>query len=321
MIKYLVILLDDTSVSYCHYENNKAERKLISLEDLKAGIFYAMKENMSIQFVYPDYELPAEYKDAINTIDHSSVKPYDGGVQADVLVLNDIDELDNVEWRQDTAYVLRVDKAKLLASYQKIISALPKVMRLNVVLTDVETFTEDDFTTYKNILIEFVKAVKTEYIGERNVQLNVLTDRIMLDTMNNCNAGVENITLAPDGRFYVCPGFYLAGDEEDYGLGKAKFSVGDLKTGIDIKNPQLYRLTHAPICRKCDAYQCKRCVWLNRKTTYEVNTPSHEQCVMAHLERNASRELLQSIREHGVFMPEKEIKEIDYLDPFNIVKD
>lgn len=321
MIKYLVILLDDTSVSYCHYENNKAERKLISLEDLKAGIFYAMKENMSIQFVYPYYDLTAEYKDAINTIDHSSVKPYGEGVQADVLVLNDIGELDSVEWQQDTAYVLRVDKAKLFASYQKIISALSKVMRLNVVITDVETFTEDDFTTYKNILTEFVKAVKTEYVGERNVQLNLLTDRIMLNAMNNCNAGAENITLAPDGRFYVCPGFYLAGDEEDYGLGKAKFSVGDLKTGLDIKNPQLYRLTHAPICRKCDAYQCKRCVWLNRKTTYEVNTPSHEQCVMAHIERSASRELLQSIREYGAFMPEKEIKEIDYLDPFNIVKD
>lgn len=321
MIKYLVILLDDTSVSYCHYENNKAERKLISLEDLRAGIFYAMKENMSIQFVYPDYDLTAEYKDAINTIDHSSVKPYGEGVQADVLVLNDIGELDNVEWQQDTAYVLRVDKAKLFASYQKIISALSKVMRLNVVITDVETFTEDDFTTYKNILTEFVKAVKTEYVGERNVQLNLLTDRIMLNAMNNCNAGAENITLAPDGRFYVCPGFYLAGDNADFGLGKAKVSVGDLKTGLDIKNPQLYRLTHAPICRGCDAYQCKRCVWLNRKTTYEVNTPSHEQCVMAHLERNSSRELLQSIREHGVFMPEKEIKEIDYLDPFNIVKD
>lgn len=321
MLKYLVILLDDTSVSYCHYDNTKAERKLISLEDLKAGIFYAMKENLSIQFVYPDYELPAEYKDTINTIDHSTVKPYIKGEKADVVVLNDIDELNNVEWQQDTAYVLRVGKSKLFACYQNIITALPKVMRLNVVVTDVEMFTEEDFTTYKNILAGFAGAVKKEYVEGRNVQLNVLTDRIMLDAMNNCNAGAENITLAPDGKFYVCPGFYLAGDNADFGLGKAKVSVGDLKTGLDIKNPQLYRLTHAPICRKCDAYQCKRCVWLNRKTTYEVNTPSHEQCVMAHLERNVSRELLQSLREYGAFMPEKEIKEIDYLDPFNIVKD
>ena len=84
-----------------------------------------------------------------------------------------------------------------------------------------------------------------------------------------------------------------------------------------IKNKQLYRLDHAPICRHCDAWQCKRCIWLNRKTTLEVNTPSHEQCVVAHLERNASRELLENIRKHGMFLPETEIKEIDYLDPFD----
>ncbi|MCD7721117.1 MAG: hypothetical protein LUI09_02695 [Prevotellaceae bacterium] len=53
----------------------------------------------------------------------------------------------------------------------------------------------------------------------------------------------------------------------------------------------------------------------------EVNTPSHEQCVVAHLERNASRELLANIRKHGAFMPEKEIKKIDYLDPFDVRKE
>ena len=51
MLQYLIILLDDTSTSYCHYENNKTKRQLISIEDLKAGIYYAMKENLMIQFV------------------------------------------------------------------------------------------------------------------------------------------------------------------------------------------------------------------------------------------------------------------------------
>ena len=146
--------------------------------------------------------------------------------------------------------------------------------------------------------------------------------RMMLDGMNNCNAGSESITLAPDGKFYVCPAFYLADEDEDYGLGKSKCAVGSLVDGLDIKNPQLYKLSHAPLCRNCDAYQCKRCVWLNRKTTYEVNVPSHEQCVVAHLERNASRALLMDIRKHGTFLSEKEDKkEISYLDPFDVRKD
>ena len=151
--------------------------------------------------------------------------------------------------------------------------------------------------------------VEALYVEDKTPQLNLLTDRMMLSQMNNCGAGETSITLAPNGKFYVCPAFYYE-DEND--------SIGDLEHGLNIKNKQLYRLDHAPICRHCDAWQCKRCIWLNRKTTLEVNTPSHEQCVMAHLERNASRKLLNNIRKHGTFLPEQEeIKEINYLDPFD----
>ena len=57
---------------------------------------------------------------------------------------------------------------------------------------------------------------------------------------------------------------------------------------------------------------------MNWKTTLEVNTPSHEQCVVAHLERNTSRSLLLDIRRYGTFLPGHEIKEITYLDPFDV---
>ena len=74
----------------------------------------------------------------------------------------------------------------------------------------------------------------------------------------------------------------------------------------------------APLCRRCDAYQCKRCIWLNYKTTYEVNTPSHEQCVISHIERNISRKLLQEMRDSQLsFLSDIDIQEIDYLDPFD----
>jgi CXXX repeat peptide maturase len=182
-------------------------------------------------------------------------------------------------------------------------------MRLNIVITDVETFTEEDFEKYKQILHTLSEHIEKAYVAGKSPQFNILTDRMMLEKMNNCGAGISNITLAPNGKFYICPAFYYENEED---------CVGNLENGLDIKNPQLYKLDYAPICRHCDAYQCKRCIWLNRKTTLEVNTPSHEQCVVAHLERNASRELLENIRKHGSFMPQIEIKEIDYLDPFDV---
>ena len=323
MVQYLIILLDDTSTSYCHY-GNREEKQLMPLDTLKQGILYAMKENLMIQFVYPDYELPQEYKDAIDSIDHSDIVSSlceDKALKesADVIVFNGWDDIDSCNLSSETAYVVRTNKADLFEQEAVLKGIISKVSRLNVVITDVETFTEEDFTAYKNLLANLSEEVEKLYVEGKCPQMNLLTDRMMLDKMNNCNAGWENITLAPDGRFYVCPAFYLAADDEDFGLGKAKFSIGDLENGLDIKNPQLYQLDHAPLCRNCDAYQCRRCVWLNRKTTYEVNTPGHEQCVVAHLERNAGRELLRRIRQHGTFMPEKqEIKEIDYLDPFNV---
>ena len=326
MLQYLIIQLDDTSTSYCHYSNDKKESRLISLEDLKKGILFAMKENLMIQFVYPDFELPQDYKDAINTIDHSDIVSSDCKDDilknsADIIILNDWEELEAYKIEEDGVYVIRISKSELFDKYLSLTDILSKVKRLNVVITDTEGFTDEDFEKYKGVLSALSKETEKLYVKGMTPQLNLLTDRMMLDKMNNCNAGDENITLAPDGKFYVCPAFYLADENEDYGLGKSKFSIGDLENGLDVKNPQLYKLSHAPICRNCDAYQCKRCVWLNRRTTYDINTPSHEQCVVSHLERNESRELLTNIRKNGIFLPGKEIKEISYLDPFDVRKE
>ena len=314
MIEYLIIQLDDTSTSYCHYENPMRKDNLIGLDILKSGILFAMKENLMIQFVYPEYELPSEYKEVIETIDHSKIvsslcEDETLRDEADVIVYHDWTGLSYGKFEEGKSYVLRTTKADLFERYLFVKDVLSKVTRLNVVITDVESFREEDFARYKQVLEALSTCLEKLYADGKTPQLNILTDRMMLSAMNNCGAGDTNITLAPNGMFYVCPAFYLE-DESDF--------IGDLENGLNIKNKQLYRLDHAPICSHCDAYQCKRCIWLNRKTTLEVNTPSHEQCVLAHLERNASRELLSRLRKHGTFLSEQgEIKEIDYLDPFD----
>lgn len=310
MIQYIVILLDDTSTSFCHYTNEKADRRLIPLQTLKDSICYAMKENLNIQFVYPNYKLPKEYLAAIDSIDHTDIYPAEMSDNADVVVFDSLIAAKDYVFKEEVAYLIRTDKVSLFNEYKIIGEILDKVTRLNVVITDIETFTEDDFVVYESLLSNLAERVEQIYVSGKMPQLNLLTDRMMLEKMNNCGAGDTSVTLAPDGKFYVCPAFYLSADG---------YTIGDLANGLEIKNSQLYRLDHAPLCRRCDAWQCKRCIWLNRKTTLEVNTPSHEQCVVAHLERNASRKLLMDIHKHGKFMPgNEEIKKIDYLDPFDV---
>lgn len=308
MLQYIVILLDDTSTSFCHYSVDKTGQKLMPIETLRKGILFAMKENLSVQFVYPSYKLPEEYLGAIDEVDHFNIMPAS-------IAKNDADAIvvDGWEFNEKVTFhiplIIRTGKVSLFQHADKLKEALKHSMRIDVVITDVDTFKEEDFKRYESILNDFADAVEQMYVEGLSPQLNILTDRMMLRKMNNCGAGDTTITLAPNGKFYICPAFYYE-DKED--------KVGDLIEGLDIKNKQLYKLEYAPICRHCDAWQCKRCVWLNRKTTLEVNTPSHEQCVVAHIERNASRKLLSSIRQHGTFLSEfGEICEIDYLDPFD----
>lgn len=306
MLQYLVVLLDDTSVSFCHYQYSEGVKRLISLNDLKQAIRFGMMENLYIQFVYPPEPLPSEYLEVIETIDHCKILPYKQKHEGNnVYILDSWDDLTKAKYGE--VFVFRTSKNMLFSRYRDLIEAIKRGCVVNLVILDIDTFNEEDFIVYKDILSLMVNEFGEMIDKDEMPQLNVITDRLILKQMNNCGAGGKSVTLAPNGKFYVCPAFYYE-DTED--------SVGDLNSGLNIRNKQLYELLHAPICSHCDAYHCKRCVWLNRKTTLEVNTPSYEQCVVAHLERNASRELLELIKAKGKNITRMaEIDEIDYLDP------
>lgn len=323
MLQYLVILLDDTSVSFCHYENRMSIPRLIPIDVLREGIMFGMKNNLRINFVYPEFDLPDEYKDCINSIDHTDiVSCYSGRVDADVVIYNDVKAVACGNEACPASIVLRISKEQLFEQAPAIESLFGKVSRLNIVFSDVESFSEKDFEMYREVLSNWSKALSGLYIKGRRPQINLITDRMMLESMNNCGAGDNCVTLAPDGCFYVCPGFYHVDDKEEYGLGKSRFNVGSLKDGLNIKNPQLYKLDYAPICCECDAFHCKRCVWLNRMLTYEVNTPGRQQCILSHIERSASKELLEEMRGKVELFDSIVIKDIDYVDPFDkMIKD
>lgn len=312
MLQYLVILLDDTSVAYCHAQNPLTENNLIPLDTLKRAILFGMKENLMIQYNYPDYELPKEYNEVIESIDHIKIG-------RDVVVYNEVPTTITA----DNA-VFRITIVDFIAKQHDIAALLSQVKRLNISLIDIEAFKDEQIEDYKKALATLNSILLNQYKIGLRPQLNILTDRLQLKEMHNCGAGDTNITIASNGKFYLCPAFYY---DEKTGISNrlnhhkpsSERSVGDLDTGLQIPNPQLLKLNHAPLCRICDAYHCNRCIWLNQKLTLDNNTPSRQQCILAHLERNAARDLQKKLIEAG-FKAGEEIKEINYLDPFDINK-
>lgn len=300
MLKYLIVQLCDSAPSFCYYNSLENAKNLISIEDLKQSLLWAMKENVIVQFVYPDYELPEEYYSLINSVDHINIKA--NSTECDITIYNRISLIPDSVQNSYSPKVLRLSKQEFFNNVTK----LQKFPILNIVITDIYTLTESEHKDYINALDSLSSVIKKRIEQNEPVHCNLITDRIHLSAMNNCNAGVESITLAPDGNFYICPAFYY--DKED--------NVGNPKEGLSIPNQQLFKLENAPICKRCDAFKCKRCVWLNKKTTCEVNIPSHEQCCASHIERNASRILLESIKDSGCVDTDKTICKISYLDPF-----
>ena len=304
--QYLTILLDDSAIPFCSYQS-KSTSRLIDVLDLKKGISYAEQNGLHLQLVYPNFDLPSEYLNIVSAVEHIAIYPYESASSnADIVVLTRDADV-NPLVREDAVYIVNINKSQLDSLYNIVEKIYTKTQRINIVLNDIENFSDFEFRIYKQELERIRGLIYITEDGMLNCQINVLTDILLLGKMNNCSAGQESITLAPNGKLYICPAFYHL--NEDYDCGNLE--------GWKIKNAQLLDLDHAPICSVCDAFHCKRCLYKNLVQTLEINTPSYEQCYISHIEREQSRLLGLALPKDTHF---RHIGEIDYMDPFEKIK-
>ena len=311
--KYWIVILDKSAISFCYYENKNPHTQtseLIPLNSLEQVIEKARKNDISINFLYGENPLPNDYNTLIESINHVKILPveqienYEGIYVVDKTNFHLLEEAGK---ENNKNIILRIEKNNLKDLSGILNKALGKFCRLNLILTDIEDYTEKDYDEYASQLKKIEKLSDKVFINGQSTEINFISDRIVLNAMNNCDAGIKHLTIAPDLKIYLCPAFYY--DNED--------SIGDLANGIEIKNKHLLNLESSSLCRTCDAFHCKRCIYLNKKTTLEFNIPSKQQCVISHLERNTSRNILNYLGRNLMSSQNgNPIPEIDYLDPF-----
>ncbi len=273
------VLLDDSSVSYCSY-SVPTQRKLISLELLDTIITKSVTERFDLVIVYPNYTIPREYQHLIDTVVHKSISPFSQStISSDMVVINHWEDL-NVISPDFQHILLRTSFNDLSFKFESLHRALPKVNRLDIVFNDYAIYIGDNLHLYPEILKHISNYILENWKHGHRVQINCITDRLFLDHMNNCDAGWRSITLAPNGKYYICPAFYYENPTADCGA----------IDKLGILNPLLFKLNHAPTCANCKAYHCQRCVYLNNQKTLEVNIPSYEQCERARIELNNTKD-------------------------------
>lgn len=281
MPENVIVLLSTDATSFCIASNkNNKIHTLIPIDILRDVVNQASRQGRNMQFVYPEYKLPDEYLSLIATVQHKDIVPISYSGHGDAVVFNSWEDI-NGEISPDSFCILRTSLSNFYRRTTDLVSLLNNIHRLNIVFTDECIFSEQDVPKYREVISELSNIILNCWKAGKYVEVNLITDRLHLTEMDNCDAGWRSITLAPNGKYYICPSFYYANEED---------SCGDVQNGLALKDALLYKLDYAPVCKSCNAYHCSRCVFLNKKRTLEVNIPSFEQCKKAEIELEATRQ-------------------------------
>jgi CXXX repeat peptide maturase len=312
-LKFLIIPIDRASIPFCYYGGvDEREPGPIPLETLTRAVAFAQDNGLTVNYLYGRSEPPASFGPIMESVSHAEIVPFSlaGSHPRGVVVVgpDELEEASRPGAGRGGNLIVRYPVERLQRLPEELAPLARMYRRINLCLLDLEKASDSDLELYGKRLERLAEAAGEWLKDGIGCEMSFLTDRMQLDSMRNCEAGLEHLTVGPEGCLYVCPGFLF----DDAGQ-----SVGDLACGPKIPNKELLEIGNAAICSICDAYQCKRCVYLNKKLTLEMNTPSRQQCVASHLERNTSARLLSQFGGLPPFSLMKPIPRIDYLDPLD----
>lgn len=296
--KYLQFIMSDNITPHCSYisKGKDVKSNIMSKDIFEKGLLFANNNNFN-PVILGDRSFQNN-NNYINIINNES-KDYDNN---SIIICNDSLNLPN-NFNGICILLITKDNLKNLSNF--VLELHKSVSRINVIIQDIDKWTDLDINIYKEKLEELVVYVTSAYKNNNPIEIDILTDILDLESRCNCDAGKSHISLAPNGKFYICPAFYFDNPDNN---------IGDLENGINIYNEYLLNIENAPICTGCDAYHCKRCVYMNKKLTNEINTPSRIQCMLSHLEKNASLQIQKKLNSENIIF--RNILSIDEcLDP------
>jgi radical SAM peptide maturase (CXXX-repeat target family)/CXXX repeat peptide maturase len=307
---YLQLITSDRITPHCTYRNWRNGQAVMTAETFWQAVEFAEKKGfIPVILGEIDDTLRAPLPNPEDMLHISDQQDSNPEVQTLVVYDNQIEPIRS----SGSICILLMNRENItkIAEYVKALSIAHQ--RINLILEEIEAWKSEEFEAYESELGALLPLAAEKYAAEQPFELNVLTDRLDCKELSDCEAGQKAFAVAPNGRIYLCPAFYFH-DPEDF--------VGTLTDGPDVKNAHLLESENSPVCRECDAYQCRRCKFQNKMFTGEIHIPSRNQCVISHIERKKTLELQLLLEENAEIHVAEKLKPVDYLDPLeNIIKD
>ena len=294
--KYLMFITGKKKLSHCYYEAKNSDE--MNGETVNEGLKFAIANGFVPVFLGNNKIANDKKHFVIDDCEGSDIVVFSSG------------ELNLSNKYKSTTCIYRSNKQSLSIFSEEIFKLMGIFTRINVRFCDIDKWGDADICLYKNELKILADKVLEQIVNGKKIEIDVLTDRIELKKMKNCDMGENSFALAPNGKLYLCPATYFDNPGN---------AIGDLEQGIIVKNEYLMKIESAPICSICDAYHCTRCKWLCAKRTGEYNVPSKNQCVLSHVEREISASLSAKLIERGLLTKFDEIPPLKYYDPMELL--
>ncbi len=310
----MYILLSQDYVSYCEYSNNASlVEKEMDKESILRSLNYCRKNflnpiivhnNSKFDFInddkYLDYSiihiLPSRF---INKANEAGLK--------NIVPVYDIESLDYDNYGEINV-IFNIESNNIEKLSNCIIKLFKKVNRIDLNIHNIDkNFDEEIYQRQLEIISKYI----VEYYVNTNEfkELNTLTDLLFIDKHDNCMAGEKTFIISPDEKIYTCCAVCSTENQNN---------IGDLINGINKKyDKRLYKIENSNLCSICDCYQCKNCVYVNKKFTWEVNVAPSFQCRKGHIEKLVSKDLYNKLYLSNKDIMVNDLKTNDYLDPIH----
>lgn len=306
-LKYLMFITSDKAASHCIYKNNNGS-KVMSEKLFEEGLEYC-NDNNFIPVILQDSENTFEYNNekCLTVMNYKEESNIANGIS--------VVDISNIDGIKDTnkSCIIKVNRDNIRNISRALESLMEAYNRVNLILEDIEKWTELDLQNYDMQLENIIDIIIKYNRANEKKEINVITDILNQTQMKNCGAGESTYALAPNGKVYICPAVYFT-DPEQY--------IGNLENGFETNFNELFKLERLELCNKCEAYHCKRCKYLNKLATEEITVSPKIQCIISNMEKEKSRKLQRLMITEKLIKDKDIVKIINesiYLDPVNSI--
>ncbi len=170
MLHHLIVILDSSAPSFCHYSVPDGETSLMPLETLREAIYFAQSNALAMSVLVGERPLPEEYLEVLDSVNHIFIGPSPATFdEVHDVTVTDADGLTALPENRDKNIVLRLSRGDISRIPELIAAAGRKCRRVNLVFSDLPAFGQEDFDAYS-------AALKVAAQGlDAHLQVNVLT--------------------------------------------------------------------------------------------------------------------------------------------------